>query len=651
MRKLFLSFIAILTLSVGMWAQKIDGVKYIDANGVEQTADGVTEVTLSDEVVCWGTAGQTTWYVVNDEVTLSKGAVCNGAVHLILADDAKLTANGDYCQAGIVVSGEGNSLTIYGQASQIGQLIAKGGYHSAGIGGGQGCIGSDITISGGTVTATGDGQSAGIGGGAGGSGSDITVNGGMVVANGGSGASAIGGGFLFGSSNIFVDTKCVVRAGLSANPTDVIENTGADLASSLAGEQYTTIETYAAPIPTTYNDENGESHDINAIPIHPAAARVIWGETGKTTWLVVKDVDVILSLGAVCIGDIHLILADESVLAASGYEYYAAIMVSGEGNSLTIYGQTNQTGKLEAYGGNMGAGIGGGAGGSGSDITINGGMVVARGGTSAAGIGGSWGTSGSNITINGGVVEASGGTSGAGIGGGQEAPGTNIIINGGKVAASGGYLATGIGGGYKDSGSNIFVATSLVVKADDTNPPATVITNDGNDLASLLAGKRFATIDLDLAPIKADAIEEIDLAIEGVTDETILAVAAAAKDAITNATSLEEINAVKTFALAKLTVLYQILIARQGIQNAEINSMINEGVNGISNAATMEKITELQFEVMTIIGLFQSGKAEAKAELLGEMGTPCDDCPAVEVTKGTKTVKLYNPEKVEFGKE
>lgn len=42
MRKLFL-FIAALTLSVGMWA--IDGVKYIDANGQQQTADNVTEVS------------------------------------------------------------------------------------------------------------------------------------------------------------------------------------------------------------------------------------------------------------------------------------------------------------------------------------------------------------------------------------------------------------------------------------------------------------------------------------------------------------------------------------------------------------------------------------------------------------------------------
>ncbi len=34
----------------------------------------------------------------------------------------------------------------------------------------------------------------------------------------------------------------------------------------------------------------------------------------------------------------------------------------------------------------------------------------------------------------------------------------------------------------------------------------------------------------------------------------------------------------------------------------------------------------------------------------GEMGEPCEDCPAVDVTKGTTTIRLYSPEKVEFRK-
>ena len=47
----------------------------------------------------------------------------------------------------------------------------------------------------------------------------------------------------------------------------------------------------------------------------------------------------------------------------------------------------------------------------------------------------------------------------------------------------------------------------------------------------------------------------------------------------------------------------------------------------------------------------EEGKAAAKAELLGDMGTPCTDCTAVEVTDGTTTVTLYKPTKVGYIKK
>ena len=82
-----------------------------------------------------------------------------------------------------------------------------------------------------------------------------------------------------------------------------------------------------------------------------------------------------LSNGAVCQGDVNLILADGAKLTATGDATQAGICVSGKGNSLTIYGQTYQSGKLEAEV-NAGAGIGGnGEGGEGSNITINGGIL------------------------------------------------------------------------------------------------------------------------------------------------------------------------------------------------------------------------------------------------------------------------------------
>ena len=47
---------------------------------------------------------------------------------------------------------------------------------------------------------------------------------------------------------------------------------------------------------------------------------------------------------------------------------------------------------------------------------------------------------------------------------------------------------------------------------------------------------------------------------------------------------------------------------------------------------------------------YAEGIEKGKAEALGEMGEPCEDCPAVDVTKGTTTIRLYSPEKVEFRK-
>lgn len=195
MRKLFLSIIA-LTLGIGARTQETQSVNYIDADGQQKT---VTATVVTNET---GTLSAG-WYVVTGEV--SRGSItCNGAVHLILADGAKLTATGGEEQAGITVSG-GNSLTIYGQIAQSGQLFARGGKYGAGIGGGQYSSGSAITINGGTVTANGGIYGAGIGGGNNGSGSNITINGGKVTANGGNGGAGIGGGSYASGSNITIN--------------------------------------------------------------------------------------------------------------------------------------------------------------------------------------------------------------------------------------------------------------------------------------------------------------------------------------------------------------------------------------------------------------------------------------------------------------
>ena len=127
------------------------------------------------------------------------------------------------------------------------------------------------------------------------------------------------------------------------------------------------------------------------------------------------------------------------------------------GGNLTITDE-NDNGSLEANGGAGGAGIGGGANGSASNITISGGAVNATGGTDAAGIGGGTQGEGNNITISGGKVEANGSAGAAGIGGGAYGEGNNITISGGTVNANGGTDAAGIGGGAQGEGNNITIS-------------------------------------------------------------------------------------------------------------------------------------------------------------------------------------------------
>ena len=625
MKRLLILFAAILMASTGLWAETVDylypvyNTDGVPTSGIKEwktaSVDAIV-VTDASEPVTWN-AG---WYVVTGtNVTLSKGAICAGNVNLILADGAKLTATGywvddDYMgYAGIQVSGDGNSLTIYGQTALRGQLEATGATGAAGIGGKMEDAGSNITINGGIITAnapdgagigggdggagfnitinrgivTAKGGNAGVGGGYQGDGYNITINGGTVTANGNSGAGigggcdgsgsniTINGGMITATSNwgagigngnkaitpasnLKVATKCIVKS-VEENFTNVIaagRSDETDIADDLAGKKYVTIE--IAPVRVTYIDENGKAQEVVATEVWGSFDPVTWGVPWdgylipQTTWYIVNGV-VVLPAGAICQGDVRLILADGAILTATGKDepdYTPGIQVSG-GNSLTIYGQANQSGQLIANGGEKAAGIGGGRKGNGTNITINGGTVTANGGYWAAGIGGGREADGTNITINGGTVTANGGYSAAGIGGGFWAVASNITINDGTVIATGGDGASGIGGGYNGSCNNIFVATTLGVKAGSDNPPITEINNYGEDLDRKLNGKRYAVI-FPLQPIKDAAIAAIDAAFEGVTNENVKYFATTAKTSIEAATSENAINTIKEKAFADL---------------------------------------------------------------------------------------------------
>ena len=364
-----------------------------------------------------------------------------------------------------------------------------------------------------------------------------------------------------------------------------------------------------------YIDADGQQKTVTATVVTDET------ETLSAGWYVVTGE---VSRGSItCNGDVHLILADGAKLTATGDKTSKTpgVQVSGEGNSLTIYGQSAQSGQLIANGGEYAAGIGGGYQSSGSNITINGGTVTSTGGKYAAGIGGGKEGSGSNITINGGTVTANGGILGAGIGGGDNSSGSNITINGGKVTANGGnggagigggayasgsnitinggmidakggeYGGAGIGGGDKGSGSNIKVATTLAIYADNNDPPTTEILHASDyDISLYLNGKRYALVKDVITGLKSDAIAAINAAISDTDTDNVKAIAANAETAINAATSIHEIDAIKTQALAAI--------------------------------------------------------ASAKA-ILGPLGTEHPG-PAVKVTKGDTEVILYLPDKVEY---
>ena len=159
-------------------------------------------------------------------------------------------------------------------------------------------------------------------------------------------------------------------------------------------------------------------------------------------------------------GNVSIELNGGSTLR-SGYEH--AGLEKNNGGSLTIADE-DKNGKLTAWGGQQGAGIGGGSGKDGSNIFITGGGVNAIGGLAASGIGGGLGGNGSNITISGGEVNAIGGDWSAGIGGGQRGSGSHITISGGEVNASGGKCGAGIGGGVDGKGEGISVSGNAQLK-------------------------------------------------------------------------------------------------------------------------------------------------------------------------------------------
>ena len=268
---------------------------------------------------------------------------------------------------------------------------------------------------------------------------------------------------------------------------------------------FTSIGAWAYSV--SYIDENGQqqSHDCNSFSKNSSNL--------STGWYEVSGEILNLSSRLVISGDVKLILIDGCQL---WYPY--GIEVS-EGNSLTIYGQSNNSGKLWVLTHNdngrqtklnsSNAAIGCTDNGSCGTIKIHGGTINVGGGNysyfsggqemygeGSCGIGGS----GGSVTITGGRVSASGGRERAAIG-----SGSNVTITGGEVSATGGgtrngrvYSGAGIGSDIKkyDTGTITITGGRISAKAG----------GDGSHGIGCAYGKSGGTINISGGEISADRI-------------------------------------------------------------------------------------------------------------------------------------------------
>ena len=258
------------------------------------------------------------------------------------------------------------------------------------------------------------------------------------------------------------------------------------------------------------------------------------GTSGQETWYILST-DVTISLPIEISGHVKLLLCDGCTLTAS----QGIVVPNGTEpnyNSLSIYGQTNGTGKLIAsaredfdiqspFSAYYSAAIGGSyyVEGSGQahghipcgSIYIHGGQITADasnqihvndanqvfGGLTsstgiAAGIGGCGigtgsGSDGGIVEIYGGTVTAIGSSTGAGIGGGYGGKGGTVKIYGGTVTATGGsdgsVSAPGIGAGNSGSENGSLILYEGVTCYGDanTNPPTTLLaTGSGSNVST-----------------------------------------------------------------------------------------------------------------------------------------------------------------------
>lgn len=331
---------------------------YVDAAGVVQSSVQATVVASSNI----GSIGQTTWYVVKDDITFTRNVTISGTVNLILADGKELTVNSSDTDYGIYL-GDNSSLNIYTQShgTSKGKLTVSSGYSGIEVGN------NNLTINGGLISITSRGT---------------TIPG---ISIGGSGSMTLNNG----------DVTVTGRNGVAIDDRSKFTQNGG-LLNGFDGK----VESES----TNYLDAAGTSQSKTATILKSGMPSI--GTAGQATWYVAKGT-VNFPNGFSFTGHVNLILADGAVMTVNATNDDGIYIF--ENSSLTIYSQStgSSKGKLIAQS-EYDNGISINA--STSSLTINGGEVTAKGKAGADGIQ----IRAGNMTVNSGQVTVTnlGGNSG-----------------------------------------------------------------------------------------------------------------------------------------------------------------------------------------------------------------------------------------------
>ena len=207
-RRAALTLLALIMTCAAAWAQEVQ-TYYIDENG---TRHDVTATVVTKYMENLGTDGETTWYVVNENVHLDDSneiTYLHGNVNLIIADGCELKSASGSSGSYNGFRGSGN-LTLYGQTAGTGTLsCGQVGFMN---------ITGDFTVCSGMVSVSGGDHNAIRA-------ANFTMRGGSVsITNNTNNDCGIG---ATGTVNIYGGS--VVAMGTNGIEADIVNIYGADV--------------------------------------------------------------------------------------------------------------------------------------------------------------------------------------------------------------------------------------------------------------------------------------------------------------------------------------------------------------------------------------------------------------------------------------